>query len=216
MSKLAELRLRIRAVENIERITRTLATVSAAKLSRARRRAAGLREYSAAFREILASHRTRLILLGGGTEADLMEPRDPVRTVAILLVTADRGMCGAYNIEACRIATDLWHEAVAAGRAVRFVALGQRGASFLARRHAQVLHIARWRRGGVGAEDVERLLAMLVKLYRERTVDEVRVVFTEFRSAIHRRPRSIVLLPVRLEELAPAAGAPLDWSYEPE
>lgn len=219
MAKLLELRQRIQAVENIQTITRTLATVAAAKLARTRRRAAGLRRYARRVREILLEQQRHMARTGRGAAAlsPLLEERRPVRTVALLVLTADRGMCGGYSLEICRLAARTWEERRRAGQDVAFVLKGRKGAAFLARRGARIVHREGWARGTIGAAEVERLLAVLLELHRSRTVDEVWAVYTEFHSPIRRFPRVVRVLPVDL----PAAPAPASveeigrWTYEP-
>jgi F-type H+-transporting ATPase subunit gamma len=218
MSKLTEVRERIRAVENIGRITRTLATVAAARLSRARRRAAGMREYSERFRQVLFRQQAHLSRVGLEItrQSDLLRPRARVRNVAILLITADRGMCGGYNLEAFRVASDLWEKRRKAGQGVRFIAVGRKGARFLERRRANIVHRENWRREGISADVVEHLLGLLLHLYRSGQVDEVHAVYTQFHTALHREARERSLLPVVLERGRPPAALEADrWHYEP-
>lgn len=214
MAKLLELRQRIRAVENIQTITRTLATVAAAKLARTRRRAAGLREYGARIREILLHQQVHLARRGAiSGVAALLQERRPVRNVALLVVTADRGMCGGYNLEVCRLASEAWARRTRAGQGVQFVLKGRKGALYLTRRGADVVHRESWPREGVRADDVERLLQLLLERHRSRAVDEVWAVYTEFHSPIRRRPRLLRILPV---ELGPARIEEVErWCYEP-
>lgn len=220
MGKLLELKQRIRAVENIRTVTRTLATVAAARLSRTRRRAAGLRLYARGVRELLVHQQDYLTRqrISLGTLSTLLQPREPVRNVTVLLVAADRGMCGGYNLEVCRYALEFWERLRKQGRHVTFVAKGRRGARYLTRRHAEVVHQEPWGREGVRSEDVERILGVLLNRFRSGEADAVYVVSTEFHSPIHRRPRAIRLLPADLP-----AGQDTDrrlkvvehWAYEP-
>lgn len=218
MAKLLELRQRIRAVENIQTITRTLATVAAARLARTRRRAAGLREYARCIREILRDQQAYVARAYPHLAAasPLLAERLPVRNVALLVVTSDRGMCGGYNLEACHLASEAWEARRKAGQGVQFVAKGRKGAAFLARRGAAVVHAEGWARKAIGAEDVERLLRILLGLHGSGAVDEVHAVYTEFRSPIARRPRVARVLPIQLEpEAGPPAGDVERWCHEP-
>jgi F-type H+-transporting ATPase subunit gamma len=217
MAKLLELRQRIRAVENIQTITRTLATVAAAKLARTRRRASGLNRYARRIREILLEQQLYLARtgLGSGASAAWLEERTPVRNVALLVLTADRGMCGGYNLEVCRLAASWWNERRRAGQDVEFAFKGSKGASYFARRGARIVHREGWGRGRVGGEDVERLLQVLLSPYRSRAVEEVHVLYTEFHSAIRRHPRIVRILPIELPAGKAAAGEVERWSYEP-
>ena len=221
MAKLLELRQRIQAVENIQAVTRTLATVAAAKLARTRRRAAGLRVYAARIREILRAQQALLAASDAprttGALAELLRERTPVRNVAVLVLSGDRGMCGGYNLEISRLAVDLWQARVKSRQGVRFVVKGRKAARHLARRGAAILHEEGWRREGVGPGDVERLLAVLLAPYRSRAVDEVWAAYTEFHSPVHRRPRVVRMFPVDLPP-EPATARVADaggWHYEP-
>lgn len=220
MGKLQELRQRIHSVEGIQVVTRTLATVAAAKLSRTRRRAAGLRQYARRVREMvlhqqLYSARTGLDL---GDLSTLLRPRPPTGRIAVLIIAGDRGMCGGYNLEACRFALDFCEGLKAAGNKVLLLLKGRKAIGYFLRRKAEILYQEPWRREGVTAEDVERWLGLLLDRYRSGDVDEVHVVYTEFRSAIRRRPRALRILPVE----PPAQSAEIDsvgavekWHYEP-
>ena len=218
MAKLLELRERIRAVENIQLITRTLATVAAARLARARRRAAGLRVYARTIREILHRQQARLADADAAPNdaPSLLHGREPVRNVVLFVLTSDRGMCGAYNLELCHCALAFWEERRKSHQRVAFVLKGRKGARYFARRGAQVLHEEGWRRELIGAAEIERLLGVLLAPYRAREAEEVHVAYTEFRSPIHHGPRVVRLFPLDLrpgpEEPAPRVER---WFYEP-
>ena len=220
MGKLLELRQRIRAVEQIQTITRTLATVAAAKLSRTRRRAAGLRAYAGSIRGILSRQQHHIACQGLdlGAMSGLLGETRPVRTIALLVVTGDRGMCGGYNLEACRFALEFWNASRKAGKQVRFVLKGRKGSEYFAKRRAEILHREAWGRAGHSASEVERLLELLLRLYFSGEADAIYAVYTEFHSPIRRRPRAVRLVPVPLPEPAPeeepGKGA-RKWYYEP-
>lgn len=225
----------MRTVEGIRGVTRTLATVSAAKLSRTRRRAAGLREYAAAMRALL--HRQQAYLTGLSAEqAALVSPffaeRIPCRSVTLLHITGDRGMCGNYNQVANRMSAEFISRRAAAGQTVALIAKGAKGERYLSRKtSASVVHAEPWPRAGVTEEDVGRLYQLIVSRFLDGEADEVWCLYTRFYSPLKRVPRLVRLLPVAAERLADAtAGAgltkradaevpavvPVDrWSYEP-
>jgi F-type H+-transporting ATPase subunit gamma len=220
MGKLLELKQRIRAVENIRTVTRTLATVAAARLSRTRRRAAGLRLYAQGVRELLFHQQEYLTRQGIrlGALSTLLKPREPVRNVTVLLVAADRGMCGGYNLEICRFGLGFWEQLRKRGCRVAFVVKGRKGARYFARRQAEVVHQEAWGREGVRTEDVERILGVLLDRYRSGEADAVYAVSTEFHSPIQRRPRAVRLLPAELpaERDPGLQREPVErWAYEP-
>lgn len=219
MGKLAELGQRIKAVENIQVVTRTLATVAAAKLSRTRRRAMGLRPYSRAIREMLSRQQAALARTGTAPAcSSLLQPRRPVKRVDLLVITGDRGMCGGYNLDACRRGAEFWTRSSGAGRRVTFILKGRRGLAYFTRRNADILHHEGWRREGLVAPEVERLLGVLLDRYRSGEADAVYAVYTEFHSPIHRVPRVVRMLPVEMPDGARPAGRAGEterWHHEP-
>jgi F-type H+-transporting ATPase subunit gamma len=220
MAKLLELRQRIKAVENIQAVTRTLATVAAAKLSRTRRRAAGMRAYARSVRDMF--HHQQAYLAHAGLRhaalASLLEQRQPVKNVALLVITADRGMCGGYNLEAMHAGLAFWERSKRAGQKVSFILKGRRGVGYFKRRRAEIVHHEGWWREGARAEDVERLLGLVLNRYRSGAADAVWAIYTEFYSPIHRRARAVRLLPVEVvaEGATASAEAPIQkWHHEP-
>lgn len=220
MSKLAELRERIRTVEGIQAITRTLATVAAARLSRTRRRAAGLRLYSRRVREMVCQQQALLARTGRslGALSSLLRERVPVRRIALLVIASDRGMCGGYNLEVCRLGEAVREEHRRAGREVRLLLRGRKAIGYFRRRQLEAIERHPWPREGVTSGEVEALLALLLGLYQSGEVDAVFAAYTEFHSPIRRRPRTLRLLPAELPPLPESPPAPGDvtrWHYEP-
>lgn len=218
MQKLIELKQRMKTVQNIETITRTLATVSAAKLSRTRRRAAGLREYAQKMRHILYDQQEYMAKSGLSLAAfsPLLEEKGKVNKVALFLITADRGMCGNYNLAATRLGLDFWESRKRTGQEVKFVVKGRKGETYLKKRQANIIHQEGWRREGVRPEDVERILTLLTDLYLTGEADEVCAVYTQFYSPIRRRPLVTRLLPIKLLGKEKSRKEETEkWFYEP-
>jgi len=215
--KLLELKQRMKSVENIETIARTLATVSAAKLSGSRRRAAGLREYTRKMEEILGHQKAYLEGKGVsiGSLSPLLTERDAVHNVAVLVITADRGMCGNYNLAACRLAMKFWEQRKKSGQNTVFLAKGRKGERYFRKRSAAIVYSAGWRRKGVLPEEVEKILSLLLDQYLSRTVDEVYAVYTQFYSPIRRLTKIKRMLPITLELHVQGGSAINKWYYEP-
>src|SRR2546428_9355891 len=137
MSTLRALRRRIRSVQNTQQITKAMEMVAAAKLRRAQLRALAARPYAAKITEMLGN------LAGAASELDhpLFKVREVKRT-ALVLVTSDRGLCGAYNANLLRAADQRLRAAAAAaggpGR-LQLVLVGKKGRDFFRRRKAPVL-----------------------------------------------------------------------------
>ncbi|PZN01461.1 MAG: ATP synthase F1 subunit gamma, partial [Bacillota bacterium] len=195
-----DIRRRIRAVRNTQQITRAMYMVAAAKLKRAEEAARSGRPYANALRAMLAR-------LAGSEQArqhPLVAPR-PVRRVGLVIVTGDRGLAGSYNANVIRRAEQELRQLPPDVEPV-LVAVGRKGRDHFRRRgHAFARELT-----GLG-EDVDfatarDLARWLVDRYLSGDVDEVRLVYTEYRSAISQRPVVTRLLPVAgLDE--PAGGA---------
>jgi F-type H+-transporting ATPase subunit gamma len=230
VQKLLELRKRMRVVDNIRTVTRTLATVSAAKLSRTRTQAAGIREYAATMRRVLECQQAYLSALQAG-EATELSPffavREPCSAVTLLHITGDRGMCGNYNQVANRLGGSFVAERIAAGQSVTVITKGTKGEQYLRRRTDAVIEQASgWSRAGVTPEETEALYQALAGRFLGGDADEVWCVYTQYYSPLKRVPRLARLLPVAPERLvddgpdagpssAPDRGTAEKWSYEP-
>jgi F-type H+-transporting ATPase subunit gamma len=215
--KLLEIKQTMRSVQNIESITRTLATVSAAKLSWSRRRAAGLRDYTRKMEKILSDQQAYLEAKGVsiGSLSPLLRSRDVVRNIAVLVITADRGMCGSYNLAACRLALDFWQKRTKVGQNTLFVIKGRKGERYFRKRRAEIVQASGWRRKGVLPDEIEQFLSLLLDLLVSGAVDEVYTVYTRFFSPLRRLPQVKRLLPVTLELHGQGGDVTEKWYYEP-
>ena len=217
MLKRLDIKQRIQSVLNIETITRTLATVAAAKLSWSRRQAAGLREYTRKIERIIADQQAYLEAKGVsiGSLSPLLAQPDAVHAVAVLIITADRGMCGNYNLAACRLALEFWEKRMKAGQKVLVLLKGRKGERFFQKRRAEIVHTSGWSRKGVLPEEIEQFHSLLLTLLLSGTVQEVYAVYTQFFSPIQRLPKIKRLLPVALNLHGRGGEATEKWYYEP-
>ncbi len=216
MQKLTELKQQIKTVQNIEVMARTMATVAAAKISKVRRRAAGMRTYTAAMRDMIRDQQAYLIRSGKNPESlsPLLVARPEPKKITVFLIAGDRGMCGNYNMAANHLCLEFIESRKAAGCEVSLVIKGRKGELFMRKRRVPVVHAEYWERAGVLAEEVERLLAMLTERFVSGEADEVHAVYTEFYSPIKRQPRMVKLLPMSKEANA-GDGDVYRWFYEP-
>lgn len=224
VQKLLELRKRIRTVENIKTVTGTLATVSAAKLSRTRARAEHMHDYAEKLREILLDQQAHIARMGGDiTYVSPLLPHRPVRSRTLLLITGDRGMCGGYNLSAERFALEFWNRGLKRHKRVDFITKGVKGETYLRRRRASIVHAEGWSRQGVTPKEVRSLLGIVLDRYLSGETDEVWILYTRFYSPVRRRPMLLRLLPVEVkaQPRPPHEGPPVEpteveeWSYEP-
>lgn len=204
MAKPRELRRRIRSVENTRKITRTMEMVATSKLKRAQDRVVAARPYAQALADVLADLATpelaeRFPLLrqpGRGTD----------RRVALILITSNRGLCGAFNANLIREARHRITALEEQGVAVDLHLVGRKGAAyfkFAGRAVAsQRIDIGDRPTPTHAAELIEPLAAQFVA----GALEGVEVVFAQFRSAVSTPPTSLRILPVTTPPRTGGAG----------
>lgn len=201
MANLRDLRKRRKSTANTKKITRTMELVASAKLKKAQDAASASRPYAEAMRALVSD----LSASAGGLSHPLMAKR-PVKKVAILVASSDRGLCGAFNANLVNLAVLRGKEHQAAGRTVEFIALGKKGGSTLAFSGfpASATHT-----GLVGATtfpQAERLADAVIPRFLSGQVDLVEVVYSRFISAARQTPDHLVLLPAGGGGLAADGG----------
>src|SRR5215831_15675127 len=130
MARVREIRDRVAAIKKTQKITSAMRMISAARLARAQTAAEASRAYGTKLREIFAS-------VARGLDADahpLLARRESVRKLDVLLVTSDRGLCGAYNTNLIKTAVALVADRRASLDSVSVIAVGKRGRDFCRRR----------------------------------------------------------------------------------
>src|SRR5437868_306656 len=218
MANLLDIRRRIKSVKNTQQITKAMKMVSAARLRRAQERAISARPFATKMAEVLtdlASH------AGEDFHHPLLDQRGNERYL-LVLVTADKGLAGAFNANLIKAAQSFVREH--AGSTVELLAVGRKGFDFFRRRNAQIggEYIGLTGKGRIEhAEALEVARDILRRFTEDEGLDKVFVVFSEFRSVISQRVVVEQILPVsRAEEETPEAteGARpqtfVDYVYE--
>jgi F-type H+-transporting ATPase subunit gamma len=216
-----DVRTRIRAVTNIEKITRAMAMVAAARLRRAVMRIEALRPYASGIRRM-----TRQAAQASGAigRVPILQEHAEVRTVGLLLVAGDRGLAGAFNSNIIRAGVAAGREHEAAGRRVIYFASGRRAASSLTFRGLPPVDSFTGFTDRPSYTDARRIADRLVAAYLDEEVDQVEVFYNGYASAISQVVRRETLLPLQratvLEEdpeEEPAVVVPLHRpEYEPD
>jgi len=207
-----ELRRRIKAVQNIEQVTKAMELVAAAKLRRAQERVLAARPYAERLAEVLG----RLATSEAARQEELLRPAIGGRP-GYVVFSADRGLCGSYNINVLRkAATEIGK------REVALVTVGRKARDFFRRRGAKpVFELV-----GLGEDPdlatARHLAAALRGYFLSGQMNEVYLVYTEFVSALRQQPVVFRLLPLTAPAGRPAAGASgdrraelLDYIFEP-
>jgi F-type H+-transporting ATPase subunit gamma len=209
MAKARELKGRIRTVQNTRKITRTMEMVSTSKLKRAQDRVAAARPYA----ERLSGVISRLLTPELAGRYPLLRQPAQVRRAAVLLITSNRGLAGAFNANLIREARNLLARLRSEGAEAELHAAGKKGIQFF-RFAKETLHTAVTDVGDrPGADDASRLIDGLTQRFVDGELDAVYVVYAKFNSALSTPPTTMNLLPV----VAPEGGetGELDYILEP-
>ncbi len=212
MPTLKDVKRKIGAVKKTQQITRAMNMVAAAKLRGAQMKMENFRPYASKFAEVIGSLSAHLTV----EASPLLEQRE-VRNVEILLITADRGLCGSFNVNLINAAEKLLKAKQADGLGTSMVCLGRKGRDYFRRRQANM------RAGYVdvmGRFDMSNAITVardLADNFLNRGSDEVYAVSAHFVSMAVQRPIVKKLFPISPEELGDegAAGPAREYIYEP-
>src|SRR3982751_5085323 len=219
MASLQDLRRRITSVRNTRKITKALELVAGARLRRAQGRIEEMRPYADRMQELMVGTARAAASF---RNLQLMQRRD-VQRVALLLVSGDRRLAGAFNGQVLRRAFELERQERAEGHDVLWTVIGRKGASTLRFRRYEVT--ANWA-GFVDKPtyaDAQAVAHTLAELYTEQRVDRIVLVYNRFESALVQRVTVTDLLPIPedvLEESDDMSDRERalrgDFIYEPE
>jgi F-type H+-transporting ATPase subunit gamma len=217
VATLREIRGRISGIRNTQKITKAMKMVAAAKLRRAQERAMAARPYARKISELLRHLVTKVDL----RLHPLLTPRE-VRRVCVIVVTADRGLCGAFNANIIKAAVqhieDHYAEHWRSGR-LHLMTVGKKGSDFFSKRSYPVLAKYVGVFQDLSFVSAQGIVDRMTKEYLQGTFDRVDVVYNEFKSVVQQNIVIEQLLPVPPEELTPLPGrrglAQIEYIYEP-
>ncbi len=223
MASLREIRRRIRSIRNIAQVTRAMQMVAASKMRRAQAQVLATRPYSEKAWQVLK----HLAAQRGAQGAlhPLLDARDSVNAIGLVLITADKGLCGAYNANMLRLAARFILEA---GKPVKVIAIGRRGAAFMARYRQNLIAEFSDLPPRPSILDITPIAHVAINAFLSGEVDEVYLGYTRFVNTLTQRPLIRRLLPLRVtnahqlsvntalvqpEEASQATG---EYIYEPD
>jgi F-type H+-transporting ATPase subunit gamma len=222
MPSLIDLRRRVRAVKNTQQITKAMKMVAASKLRRAQERIVSARPYALQMRRVLSSVALRV----DASAHPLLEIRElrPDSKILVIVVTADKGLCGSFNTNVIKGAATFVLEQP---QPSVLGLVGRKGREFFGRRGFAV----QFEQVGIFQklrfDDAQIIARLATDAFIARDVDRVMLVYNEFKSVISQRVVIDQLLPIRRAEVEGAPGAaptgarpgegflPVDYLYEP-
>ncbi len=215
MPTIREIRRRIRSVKNMAQITKAMEAVSASKMRRAQANVLASRAYSQRMWQVINDLVDRYTPPDGRPLHPLLTPRPEIRTAALVLVTADRGLCGAYNLEIIREGVRFIRQQEEKGVAVRVLAVGKRGLDYMRRLGVEIAAELTKLKDRPALVDVQPISHILIEDFTENKIDAVYLAYTEFVNVLTHRPQVRSLLPL-LSFAERLEGGRVDYIYEPD
>ena len=205
MPSLKDLRNRIASVKATRKITKAMQMVAAAKLRRAQEAAVAARPYSDRMAAVLGNLARGMEGRSDGSPLMIGTGRDQVHLVVV--ATAERGLCGAFNSSIVRLVREHIDRLLAQGKTVKIMCVGKKGNDLLKRLYGRYIIDVIEFRGvkSMGFAQAQAVGARILKLFEDGQFDECTIFFSEFKSVITQRPKALKLIPA---EVAPAAAAP--------
>jgi len=210
MATLRDIKRRIKAVQSTSKITKAMKMVSAAKFRKAQQRMFELRPYAERMGNILSS-------LAGGAEGE-MHPLlvvRPRKNIEVLVITSDRGLCGAFNTNILKAGTRHIAELQKEGFDVAISCVGRKARDYFKRRNVELKKAWTGISGKISYANAQEIAAEIIEKYTDETVDEVIIIYNEFKSAIAQKVVIGKLLPLAPIEASDEALPVYNFIYEP-
>ena len=214
MASLLDMRRRIKSVKNTQQITKAMKMVAAAKLKRATDRVTAARPFAQKMSQVLGNLSARV---GDDFSSPLMTTRGD-ENYLIILVSADKGLAGAFNANIIK-ATQAFVKESGAGKQMQMIPVGRKGRDFFKRREMAFTeeYVGLTGTGNVNYADAAEIAQKIIKTFTEdETVDKVFLVFTEFKTVLSQKAVVEQLLPIprAAVEEDTAGGAQAEYIYE--
>jgi F-type H+-transporting ATPase subunit gamma len=218
MANLLDIRRRIKSVKNTQQITRAMKMMSAARLKRAQDRVVAARPFASKMLEVMGD-------LAARTNEEFRHPLLNARgdeRYLLILITADRGLCGAFNTNLIKAAQAFIQEN--AGKEFEVLPIGRKGRDFFRRRNMSIIseYVGLTGKGSVSYDEAVSIAADIIKRFTEdEELDKVFIIYNEFKSVLQQRVVIEQLLPVSrvtesVEDDATRAVDMTDYIYEQE
>jgi F-type H+-transporting ATPase subunit gamma len=208
-----EIRGKIKSVENTKKITKAMEMVAASKMRKAQERMRSARPYSEKIRNITSN----LAQANPEYTHPFLVKQDKAKTVGLIVVTTDKGLCGGLNTNALRLATSKIKELDGYGVQVQATAIGNKGFGFLNRIGAKVVSHATQLGDAPHLDKLIGPVKVLLDAYQEGKLDAVYLCYTKFINTMKQEPMLEQLLPLSSDKMQADKGThSWDYIYEPD
>jgi F-type H+-transporting ATPase subunit gamma len=210
-AELRTLRRRIRSVQNTQKITSAMELIAASRIARARRAVEQARPYAEGITQVIRDLATATDL----RDHPLLVQRETVETVGVIVVTSDQGLAGAYNTNALRRAERLMTDLRGDGRDIALYQIGRKGESYFRFRGEEFTDTWVGVTDKPSYDDAVDIGDRVMEDYREERIDELHLVYTDFRSTLTQVPTAVRLLPIDPRGLSGGQAYPPQFMFEP-
>lgn len=202
MANLKEIKLKIGSVKNTQKTTKAMKLVSSAKLTRTRQLSEQSRSYANKINEVLSDIATRVSKVqdDGNIGRAFIQNENP-KTVDIVFVTADKGLCGGFNVATIKTVSKLINEYEAKGAKVRLRAAGKKGVEFFSFQGATLEQKAVELSSAPTYEKASNYIKLAVEDFKNELTDKVIIVYNGFLNMLTQEIRVKEILPVSLEKV---------------
>jgi F-type H+-transporting ATPase subunit gamma len=206
-----EIRVKIKSVQNTRKITKAMEMVAASKMRKAQERMRHARPYAEKIRNV-AAHLSRA---NPEYRHPFLVDRDSVKRVGIIVVTTDKGLCGALNTNVLRMVLNQYKEWQAQGEEVEVCAFGNKGLGFMQRLGANIVSHATQLGDRPQMEKLIGAVKVMLDGYTGNRFDRLLISYTRFINTMKQEPVVEQLLPLAGDALGAPEGA-WDYLYEPD
>ena len=210
-----EIRTKIKSVQNTRKITKAMEMVAASKMRKAQERMRQARPYGDKIRNIIA----HLAHANPEYRNPFLDKREIKGNIGAIVVTSDKGLCGALNTNVLRLITNKAREVQEAGHKIQFTAIGNKGMAFLQRTRADVVSQLVQYGDKPHMDKLVGPIKVQVDAYREGKINGLYIVYTRFINTMKQEPVIEQILPLPSERLkgdSKALRKNWDYVYEPD
>jgi len=211
VATLRDIKRRINAVQSTSKITKAMKMIAAVKFRKAQQRMFELRPYA----ERMQMAISRLVASTLETEIHPLLAVRPRKNVEVLVMTSDRGLCGAFNTNVIKGAAKHIASLKAEGLDVSISSVGKKAKDYLKRRNVEVRNSWTGISGKVSYANAQEIAANIIESYTNEIIDEVVVVYNEFKSVSAHKVVFARLLPLAPVEVTEDTEPVVDFIYEP-
>ena len=215
MASLKDMRVRIAATKATQKITKAMQMVAASKLRRAQAAAEAARPYAERMEKVLSNIASSVADLDSAPPLLAGTGKNEVHLMVVC--TAERGLCGAFNSSIVRLAREKINAAIAEGRTIKILCVGRKGAEQLRRQFAsQIIEVIELRVKTLGFEHAEKVGEKILDLYAKGEFDVATLFFSRFRSVVAQIPTALQIIPPVFDAEPAENGASVSYEYEPD